>query len=157
MGEALPAALVHGELSLLMSALWFDIDHGDGTLASTFFTPDASLTFSRRTFVGTAEIDGVYRTRAARGPRVSRHVTTNLHLTVRAPAAIEAVSILTLYAQDGEPPVPTTVPVLVADVYDTFVRAADRDGDGRPVWLIAARRIETRFLAPGGVLAVPTE
>ena len=149
-------ALVHTELSMLVTALWFEIDHGDGSAASGFFTADAELTFSRRTFRGTDEIDGVYSDRAARGPRVSRHLMSNLHVLRHEADLVEAVSALVLYAQDGEPPVPTTVPVLVADVFDRFVRVGGPDGRARR-WLIASRRIENRFLMPGDVLAVPTE
>lgn len=149
-------ALLHAELSVLVNALWFEIDHGDGSGASAFFTSDAELTFSRRTFRGTAEIDGVYATRAARGPRVSRHITSNLHVVRHEHDAVEAVSVLVLHAQDGVPPLPATAPVLVADVIDRFVRA-DPDGGVGQRWLIASRRIENRFLAPGDVLAVPTE
>jgi hypothetical protein len=149
-------ALLHTELSMLVTELWFEIDHGDGTAASGYFTADAELTFSRRTFRGTGEIDGVYRDRTARGPRVSRHLMSNLHVLRREADLAEAVSALVLYAQDGEPPVPTTVPVLVADVYDRFVRVGEPDGDAHR-WLIASRRIENRFLMPGDVLAVPTK
>jgi len=52
-------------------------------------------------------------------------------------------------------PIPTTTPVLVADVFDHFVRVSEPDGQTR--WLIASRRIENCFLMPGDVLAVPTE
>ena len=149
-------ALLHTDLSMLVTALWFEIDHGDGSAASSFFTADAELTFSRRTFRGTDEIDGVYSDRTARGPRVSRHLTSNFHVLRHETDLVEAVSVLVLYAQDGEPPVPTTVPVLVADVFDRFVRVGEPDGEARR-WLIAARRIENRFLLPGDVLAVPTE
>jgi hypothetical protein len=154
-GGAVPAG-VYGDLSMLVTALWFEIDHRNGSAASGFFTPDAELTFSRRTFRGTEEIDGVYRDRTARGPRVSRHLVSNLHVLRHGPAVVETVSVLVLHAQDGSPPVPTTVPVLVADVYDRFVRVGRPDGGGQR-WLIASRRIENRFLLPGDVLAVPTE
>ncbi|MBO3676139.1 nuclear transport factor 2 family protein [Streptomyces sp. NEAU-YJ-81] len=153
-------ALPHTELSMLVTALWYEIDHGDGSAAAGFFTPDAELTFSRRTFRGTDEINGVYRDRTARGPRVSRHLMSNFHVLRHESDRVEAVSALVLYAQDGTPPVPTTVPVLVADVYDRFVRVGEADGeaDGEAHrWLIASRRIENRFLMPGDVLAVPTE
>lgn len=148
--------LIHTELSMLITALWFEIDHGDGSAASSFFTADAELTFSRRTFRGTDQINGVYSDRTARGPRVSRHLMSNLHILRHEPDLVEAVSALVLYAQDGEPPVPTTVPVLVADVFDRFVRVDEPDGEACR-WLIASRRIENRFLMPGNVLAVPTE
>lgn len=149
-------ALVYTDLSMLVTALWFEIDHGDGSAAASFFTADASLTFSRRTFRGTDEINGVYSNRAARGPRVSRHLMSNFHVLHHETDLVEAVSALVLYAQDGQPPVPTTLPVLVADVFDRFVRVVEPDGRARR-WLIASRRIKNRFLVPGDVLAVPTE
>ncbi len=100
---SIPAhALVHAHLSTLLTALWFEIDHGDGSGASGFFTGDAELTFSRRTFRGTDEIDGVYRARAARGPRVSRHLMSNVHVQRHEPDLVEAVSALVLYAHDGK-------------------------------------------------------
>ncbi|MDQ0777431.1 hypothetical protein QF026_005897 [Streptomyces aurantiacus] len=162
LSPALSPSLVHTELSMLVTALWFEIDHGDGSAASGFFTADAELTFSRRTFRGTDEINGVYGARAARGPRVSRHLMSNFHVLRHESDVVEAVSALVLYAQDGTPPVPTTVPVLVADVFDRFVRAGEPNERHEPEvgetrWLIASRRIENRFLLPGDVLAVPTE
>ncbi|MEU5700099.1 nuclear transport factor 2 family protein [Streptomyces aurantiacus] len=165
LSPALSPSLIQTELSMLVTALWFEIDHGDGSAASGFFTADAELTFSRRTFRGADEINGVYGARAARGPRVSRHLMSNFHVLRHETDSVEAVSALVLYAQDGTPPVPTTVPVLVADVFDRFVRADGPDVPDRPDvpdgearrWLIASRRIENRFLLPGDVLAVPTE
>jgi hypothetical protein len=141
---------------MLVTALWFEIDHGDGSAASSFFTADAELTFSRRTFRGTDEINGVYRDRAARGLRTSRHLMSNLHILRHESDLVEVLSALVLYARDGEPPIATTVPVLVADVFDRFVRIREPDGEAQR-WLIASRRIENRFLLPGDVLAVPTE
>ncbi len=40
-GGAVPAG-VYGDLSMLVTALWFEIDHRNGSAASGFFTPDAS-------------------------------------------------------------------------------------------------------------------
>lgn len=150
-----PHADPTAQLTVLVTALWYEIDHGDGSAASIFFTPDAELTFSRRTFRGTDEIDGAYRDRAARGPRVSRHLVSNLHVLRHDGDQVEAVSALVLHAQDGGPPLPSTAPVLVADVVDRFTRVVGPDG--HPRWLIASRRIEPLFLAPGDVLAVPTD
>ncbi len=153
-GRPTPADL-HAELSVLVTALWFEIDHGDASAVSSFFTTDADLTFSRRTFRGTDEIDEVYRNRAGRGPRVSRHLMSNLHVVRHDTGRAEAVSALVLHAHDGQAPIPTTVPVLVADVFDRFVQVGGPDRERRR-WLVASRRIENRFLLPGAVLAVPT-
>ncbi|MEK8174569.1 hypothetical protein NKH77_52755 [Streptomyces sp. M19] len=87
---------------------------------------------------------------------LSRHLMSNFHVLRHGSGRAEAVSALVLYAQDGTPPVPTTVPVLIADVYDRYVRS-DEAHEHTSRWRIASRRIENRFLMPGDVLAVPTE
>ena len=68
------------ELMRVIVGLWHDIDHNGGRAASTFFTAEAELRFADAVFRGTAEIDGVYANRKARGERVSRHLATNLHV-----------------------------------------------------------------------------
>ncbi|MEH0421417.1 nuclear transport factor 2 family protein [Streptomyces sp. B21-083] len=137
------------ELLEVVTALWFEVDHHNGALASGFFLPDAELRFAARSFHGTDEIDAVYADRAARGPRVSRHVVTNLHVTAAAADRASAVSTVILFAEDGEPPRPTVTPAMVGDVADVFERHGDR-------WLIRSRRIDQLFIAPTTVLAVPT-
>jgi hypothetical protein len=145
-----PRAALTAELAVVVHALWFEIDHGDGSAASSFFTPDAELRFVARSFHGTAEIDGVYAARTGRGPRVARHVATNLHVTEATDTTATAVSILVLYADDGEAPRPRVTPSMVGDVVDSFERHDDR-------WLIRRRHIQQQFVAPGATLAVPTE
>lgn len=142
-------ASLREELLEVVIALWFEIDHHNGATASNFFLPDAELSFSARSFRGKADIDAVYADRAARGPRVSRHVVTNLHVTEASADRAAAISTLILYAEDGEPPRPTTAPAMVGDVSDVFERH-----DGR--WLIRSRRIDNLFIEPETVLAVPT-
>jgi hypothetical protein len=137
------------ELHAVVVAIWYDIDQRDGSGVSAHFAPDGTLTFGGPVFTGRDEIDACYAARAGRGPRVARHVTTNLHVTDSGADSASAVSTLLLFAQDGEPPRPTVVPTMVGDVADEFVQQ-----DGR--WLIRARRIDTLFVAPETVLAVPT-
>lgn len=143
------SAILRVELLAAITALWFEIDHRDGLSACNFFTPDATLRFGDRTFRGTAEIDGVYRARVARGPRVSRHLVSNLHVLRADESTASATSALILFAEDGEPPRPTTAPLMIGDVIDEFVRTGDR-------WLISARYIREMFRAPHRALAVPT-
>jgi len=139
----------HGELLAVVTALWFEIDHGDGSGVSAFFTPEAELRFTDRSVFGTTEIDALYRARTDRGPRVSRHLVTNLHVVRADEATASAISALLLFADDGEPPRPTATPLMVGDVVDEFVRTDDR-------WLISSRHVRELFRAPGSVLAVPT-
>jgi hypothetical protein len=144
-----PPGPLHSELLAVVTALWFEIDHGDGSSASAFFTPDAELRFIDRSFRGTTEIDAVYRTRTERGPRVSRHLVTNLHVLRADDARASVISALLLFADDGEPPRPTVAPLMIGDVIDEFVRTGDR-------WLISSRHVREVFRAPDSVLAVPT-
>ncbi|MFB9466145.1 nuclear transport factor 2 family protein [Streptomyces cinereospinus] len=136
-------------LLTLATALWFEVDHTDGTGVSAFFTADAELRFGTRSFHGSREIDHVYASRTARGPRVSRHLVTNLHVTSADTTHATAVSNLLLFAEDGEPPRSTVTPAVVSDVVDDFVL---RDGS----WLIRSRHITTLFAPPDIQLAVPT-
>ncbi|MDT7696965.1 MAG: hypothetical protein QOI75_6332 [Pseudonocardiales bacterium] len=144
-----PPVSLHSELLVVVTALWFEIDHGDGSGASAFFTPDAVLRFIDRSFRGTAEIDAVYRARTERGRRVSRHLVTNLHVVRADEASASVISALILFADDGDPPRPTVAPLMIADVVDEFVRTGDR-------WLISSRHVREMFRAPDSVLAVPT-
>lgn len=139
-----------GELLDAVNTLWFEIDHSGGSAASGFFTPNATLTFDQRTFTGTAEIDHVYATRAARGPRVSRHLATNLVVVRSDTTTATAISTMLLFAQDGTAPQMLTSPTAVGDVTDDFVLS-----DGR--WLIRSRVIRMLFLASDNALAVPTQ
>lgn len=143
-----PIRLAH-ELNAIVVAIWFDIDQRNGSGVSAHFTREGTLTFGGPVFTGRDEIDACYAARSGRGPRVARHVATNLHITPSGTDTASAVSTLLLFAQDGEPPRPTVVPTMVGDVTDEFVRDGDR-------WLIRARRIDTLFVAPDTELAVPT-
>ena len=142
-------AALTAELLTIVTAVWFDIDHGSGAGVSAFFTPDAELCFGARCFYGTAEIDGVYAARAARGPRVSRHLVTNLHLTAAGATHASAVSNLLLFAEDGQPPSSALTPALVSDVVDEFELHHD-------TWLIRSRHISAVFAPPELDLAVPS-
>lgn len=145
-GPSSPA--LREQLTQVIVALWFDIDHNQGALASTYFTPDAGLRFEDASFAGTAAIDAVYRSRAARGPRVSRHLVSNVHLLDHDDTRVRAVSQLLLFAEDGEAPSSKTAPSLVADVWDDFELRGDK-------WLISSRWIKNIFIGSPADLAVP--
>jgi 4-hydroxy-2-oxoheptanedioate aldolase len=136
------------ELTQLVTEVWFEIDHTDGSTVADHFTTDASLTITGAALRGKAEIDKFYASRHARGPRVSRHCITNLHLIDADERSARAISALVLYAEDGEAPRRQMHPALVADVHDEFVRL-----DGR--WLIRDRRIVAQFLPEKSTLTVP--
>ncbi|MEU3513491.1 nuclear transport factor 2 family protein, partial [Streptomyces longwoodensis] len=137
------------DLNALLAAVWFEVDHRDGQGVSSHCTPDAEIWFGEHVVRGTAEIDATYAARAKRGPRVSRHLVTNLHVTSFTADRAAAVSCLLLFAQDGQPPQNIAPPAMVGDVRDEFALH-----DGR--WLITSRRMTVLFSSPQTSLAVPT-
>ncbi|MEF2978065.1 nuclear transport factor 2 family protein [Subtercola sp. YIM 133946] len=143
-------ATLSAHVQTLVTDLWFEIDHHGGENAYTYFTPDAELRFANAMFTGAEQIRGAYRDRAARGARVSRHLVSNVRIHDVRDDSFRAVSVLVLYAEDGEIPRTLTTPVLVADVVDEFVFWDDR-------WLIRSRWINYLFIAPTTELAVPRE
>lgn len=144
------ATSLRAELTNLLTALWHEIDHNQGAAASSYFTPEAELRFEDASFRGTAAIDAVYQRRAARGPRVSRHLVTNLCLLEVDEDRVRALSVLLLFAEDGEAPRPKTSPSLIADVWDQFERIDDQ-------WLISSRWIRNMFIGSTADLAVPVK
>lgn len=136
------------ELAAVVTAIWFDIDHGDGSGVSAHFTPDATLTLNTRSFTGREQLDELYSSRFRRGPRVARHLMTNLHITHVDDRSVAVISSLCLFAEDGEPPRAATMPALVGDVVDQF-----EQHNGR--WLIRSRHIRELFVSSDAVFAVP--
>jgi len=141
--------LIRASVTDLLTAYWYDVDHTAGANAHTFFTEDGVLTFDKATHRGRDAIAQMYRERAARGPRTSRHIVTNVHVTAAASGLVHVDSILCLFAHDGPAPQPTVLPAAVADVSDDLARV-----DGRV--LISRRKVTTIFIDPATELAVPT-
>ena len=127
---------VRAEIEALNVEFWYRVDHQDGKGVADLFTEDGVYSVPGGRNVGRAAIADAYVQRAARGPRVSRHVHSNLRVTMEAPDRARGLSVLTLWARDGEAPQPLTLPVSVADVHDLYVR----DGDS---WRIEHRQITT--------------
>jgi hypothetical protein len=148
--ETASSGSLRNELMSVLIGLWHEIDRNGGIAAAAYFTPDAELRFSNASFTGAAAIEQVYADRSARGPRVSRHLVTNLHLLEASPTRVRAVSTLLLFGEDGEAPRPITSPALVGDVRDEFELCEGR-------WLIRSRWIQNLFIEPSTELAIPQE
>jgi hypothetical protein len=130
--------------------IWYDIDHRDGSAVSRYFWPDGTLLFSERLVRGRDEIDAAYAARVARGPRLSRHVVSNVHLAELTGDSARVVSTFRLYAADGHPVAPNTEPLTVEDCIDDFRRTPGGE------WLIERRAMVHLFVRPDAVFAVPT-
>jgi uncharacterized protein (TIGR02246 family) len=128
--------LIRAEIDALNVEFWYRVDHHNGEGVADLFTEDGVYSVPGGRNVGREAIADSYVQRAARGPRVSRHVHSNLRLTLESATRAQGVSVLTLWARDGEAPLPLTLPVSVADVHDVYVRT----GDG---WRVEHRHITT--------------
>jgi hypothetical protein len=114
------------------------IDHGQSGRVADLFTIDGSYGRStgERT-VGRDEIRRAYASRRAKGTRTTRHIFTNLRLEFQSPDPVSGACIMTLFAEEGDPP-HVAEPFLVADYDDIYVL---HEGS----WLYAARTITWLF------------
>jgi uncharacterized protein (TIGR02246 family) len=133
----------------IIIGIWYDIDHQDGSGVSRCFWPDGTILFSERLVRGRAAIDATYAARVARGPRLSRHIVSNVHLASLTADTARVVSTFRLYAADGHPVAPNTEPLSINDCIDDFRRTADGE------WLIEHRAMVHLFARPDAVFAVP--
>ena len=133
------AGSIRNEIEILNIEFWYRVDHHGGDGVAELFTEDGVYSVPGGRNVGRAAIAESYVLRTARGPRLSRHVHSNLRLTVESPSKSQGVSLLTLWARDGEAPMSLTLPVSVSDVEDDYTRGDDG------VWRIAHRHITPVF------------
>jgi ketosteroid isomerase-like protein len=123
----------------LNTAFAHHLDHGEIEALADLFTEDALYTHGERISRGRAEIEALFRSRAAKGPRTSRHLYSGLRLTIDSATAATGTSVCLSFAADGLPPLPAK-PFLVADFDDRYRLG----GDGR--WRIASRHIHRVFV-----------
>ena len=121
----------------LISNFAFSIDMENGERTAELFTEDGWYESDSRRSVGREAIREAYRRRAARGPRTSRHIFTNLRIEYVGRNAYRGTALMLLFARDGYPPAPPN-PLLVADVHDVY------EVDG-PRALLRSRRLESIF------------
>jgi hypothetical protein len=93
-----------------------ELDRGNAEGFVALFAPEALYTHGARVLRGTEQIREFYLGRTRDGPRTSRHMTSGL------------------------PPIPSTVPAIVADFDDVYVFDGGR-------WRFAERHIRPQFRA----------
>jgi hypothetical protein len=127
------------EIEDLAIDYWYDVDNNWGRNAHEYYTEDGSYTTSLQTRTGRAAIKAFYDSREARGERVARHLINNHKITIHDPNRVSAVWILSLFAADGKPLLPSRPAILMGDVHDEIVRGPN----GR--WLYKSRTIRALF------------
>ena len=121
--------------SVLAEWSWL-IDHGKAQEASVFFTHDAEQSIAGVTANGIEAIAQGLKRRAEMTGRTSRHVISNLRLSMSSEASADVSWILTLYrSDDANRP---AKPLMVSDVQDRFRKEAGG-------WKIRSRKIVPVF------------
>jgi len=138
-GERLEIRLALEDLN---SAFAHHLDHNEIDALVDLFAVDALYTHGERISRGRAEIEQLFRARAARGPRTSRHLLSGLQLSIESATEAAGTSVCLSFAANGLPPLPAR-PFLVADFDDRY----RRDGDGR--WRFTERHIRRIFVGEG--------
>jgi hypothetical protein len=121
--------------SVLVEWSWL-IDHGRAQDAAVLFTQDAEQSIAGVTASGIEAIAQGLKRRADMTGRTSRHVISNLRLSMSSDATVDVTWILTLYRSDdaGKP----ARPILVGDVQDGFRKEASG-------WKIRSRKVVPVF------------
>lgn len=128
------------QISKAVYESWWTVDADFGDKAELHFTQDGVCVMPAMTMKGHAEIARGYAARQTNGPRLSRHLVSNLVVTVRDDDRHQAQYALTLYAQSGLSPQPLGPPTAICDVIDTFSFTEER-------WLISSRILQPIFIA----------
>jgi hypothetical protein len=113
------------ELSMRLADYWHDVDTNWGQCAGEFYTEDAVFEASEATYRGRAKIEEFYRYRIGRGPRVAVHAIANFRAVPQTPKSALSTWYLLLYANDGEPVLPTAPPIQIALMTDQCVKGDD--------------------------------
>lgn len=122
----------------LNDAFAHGLDHGDVGLFLSIFTDDVSYQNGARKLAGMAEMEPFFRARA-KSQRLSRHIYSGLRIAFDGADRATGTGTWVTFAGEGTPPVEGTMPFVVSDVRDDYVRGAD----GR--WRIGSRKISPVF------------
>jgi len=135
-------------LQHLEAAYWYDVDTNAGAGAHEFYAEDGvfDMGLESKPHRGRAAVQQFYAWRRSRGARTARHVVTNFQVRVKSPSEATLLCIMSLFAADGEPILPSLPAIMIADVI-----AAYTQGEGG-AWLVRSRTLKPVFM--GG--AAPT-
>lgn len=134
---------VSAELEAMNIDYWYQVDHCWGQTAHEYFEPGGTFAIGGRAFAGRDEIREFYGWRKSRGDRTVRHVITNFHVLHAEDGRAKTTSILSIYAADGNPVLPSHPPIQLSDLDDECILGPDNR------WLYRSRHIVPLF--EGGV------
>lgn len=122
------------------------VDFGEGAGIADLFTEDGVWSGVDLTLTGRDEIREWFTRRQALERRVSRHVCTNMMITLVAPDRADSTSYLINYRHDRQEgdlslPVPAEVPKFVGECHDELRLTPDG-------WRFARRHVDVAFARP---------
>lgn len=121
------------------------VDHNETEALVSLFAEDATWTAEEMIFDGKEQIAMAFQMRASNQERTTRHLCTNLVVTVESEASASAVCYLTLYRHDGLPKeayLPLDGPAMIGEYIDRFVLTESG-------WRFQSRKLQGTFLKPG--------
>lgn len=129
-------------LEQLETAYWHDVDHNWGAGGHAFYAEGGvfDMGLGSKPHVGRAAIANFYSWRKSRGVRTARHVMTNFHVTVKSPREATLVCIMSLFAADGEPILPSRPAIMIADVISEYTLGEDG------AWQVRSRTLKPVFM-----------
>jgi ketosteroid isomerase-like protein len=129
---------------------WWDVDRNEAKNALDFYTDDCVYLMCDQQMKGHSAIEAYYRFREARGRRLVRHVLTNVRVRITTEDCATVDGVLSVYANDGVPVLPSAPPIMVADTECEFMLGAD----GK--WRMRTHQITALFTGGVKVLVPPT-
>ncbi|WP_253272223.1 nuclear transport factor 2 family protein [Advenella kashmirensis] len=130
---------IRQEFEALAIDYWHEVDSNWGENAHEFYTEDATFTTSMKTRRGQMQIQEFYRSRRQRGARVSLHIVQNFRAEAISDNRARCNYIMSLYAADGEPVLPSRPPIMIAAVTEILVRQPDQS------WRYSERTLTALF------------
>lgn len=127
------------ELEALAVDFWHEVDNNEGKHAARYYVEDAVFATSIREYRGRQAIHDFYTRREQRGPRVSLHIVQNFRIEPLAATRVRCEYVMSLFAADGEPVLPSRPAIMVAIAEEVVVRQADG------TWLYESRRLRPLF------------
>lgn len=129
-------------LQHLEAAYWYDVDTNAGAGAHEFYAEDGvfDMGLESKPHRGRAAVAEFYAWRRSRGLRTARHIVTNFQVRVTSSRAATLLSIMSLYAADGEPILPSLPAIMIADVITDYVQGDDG------AWLVRSRTLRPVFM-----------
>lgn len=127
------------ELEALTIDFWHEVDINGGGRAAAYYVDDAVFETSVREYRGRAAIEAFYGRRRDRGERVSLHVLHNFRIEPESDTRVRCQYILSLFAADGVPILPSRPAIMLALVEEVVLKQSGGS------WRYESRRIHPQF------------